>query len=621
MSVNQKMTALADAIRSKTGETGRLSIDAMTIAVDNISVGVELPELTNEGTAADLLSGKELIDDEGNVVTGTMPTATQATPSIAVNSNGLITASATQSAGYVSAGTKSATKQLTTKGTTTYTPSTTSKTIASGVYLTGTQTIEGDANLIPANIISGKSIFGVAGTAEVGNGGSSTPTASKNEVNFYDYDGTILYSYTTEEAQALTELPPLPAREGLVCQGWNYDLATIKSYNRAVDIGAIYITDDGKTRLYIRIAAEGRMTVPLYFSQTVSNGVTIDWGDGSSTETLSGNGNKNTSHTYANIGDYVITLEVISGTLVLGNDQSSCCIMGSTGNNGRVYCNMLQKVEIGNSVTTIGIDAFAYCSSLASITIPDGVTSINGYAFACCSSLVNITIPNSVTTIGHHIFYYCYSLASITIPNSVTSISDTAFHYCYSLASITIPNSVTSISDTAFYNCYSLASITIPNSVTSIGWDAFSDCTGMAFYDFTSHTSVPTLSSTSTFSGIPSDCIIKVPAALYDEWVTATNWSIYLAIIRDEFGNGGSSGGSNEKISFTINMTTYEANDGMTWAEWVNSEYNTDGYFIEDGMVAMDNGAPWYEYVCNSDNYKNVSTSALIIANTQYLLE
>ena len=33
--------------------------------------GVELPELTNEGTATDLLSGKELIDSEGNVVTGT----------------------------------------------------------------------------------------------------------------------------------------------------------------------------------------------------------------------------------------------------------------------------------------------------------------------------------------------------------------------------------------------------------------------------------------------------------------------------------------------------------------------------------------------------------------------
>jgi hypothetical protein len=33
--------------------------------------GVELPELTNEGSAADLFSGKQLIDGEGNKVTGT----------------------------------------------------------------------------------------------------------------------------------------------------------------------------------------------------------------------------------------------------------------------------------------------------------------------------------------------------------------------------------------------------------------------------------------------------------------------------------------------------------------------------------------------------------------------
>lgn len=72
MSINEKMTALADAVRAKTGQTGKLSIDAMTTAVNNMSTGVELPELTNEGVAADVLSGKEFIDSNGNVVTGTM---------------------------------------------------------------------------------------------------------------------------------------------------------------------------------------------------------------------------------------------------------------------------------------------------------------------------------------------------------------------------------------------------------------------------------------------------------------------------------------------------------------------------------------------------------------------
>lgn len=93
-------------------------------------------------------------------------TATQATPSITVSSAGLITAKSTQSAGYVSSGTKSATKQLTTQGAQTITPGTSNKTISSGRYLTGTQTIKGDANLVAANIKKGVSIFGVAGTNE-----------------------------------------------------------------------------------------------------------------------------------------------------------------------------------------------------------------------------------------------------------------------------------------------------------------------------------------------------------------------------------------------------------------------------------------------------------------------
>lgn len=55
-----------------------------------------------------------------------------------------------------------------TQGAQTITPGTSNKTIASGRYLTGTQTIKGDANLVAANIKKGVSIFGVSGTFEGG---------------------------------------------------------------------------------------------------------------------------------------------------------------------------------------------------------------------------------------------------------------------------------------------------------------------------------------------------------------------------------------------------------------------------------------------------------------------
>ena len=110
----------------------------------------------------------------------TPATTVTANPTISVNSStGLITAtsSATKSvtptvvAGYVSSGTAgtitvsgSSTSQLTTKAAATITPGTSNKTIASGTYLIGTQTISGDADLVAKNILSGVNIFGVAGS-------------------------------------------------------------------------------------------------------------------------------------------------------------------------------------------------------------------------------------------------------------------------------------------------------------------------------------------------------------------------------------------------------------------------------------------------------------------------
>lgn len=113
-------------------------------------------------------------------VTGTIQTRTQATPSISVSSGGLITATSTQQTGYVSGGTKTATRQLSTQGAQTITPGTSNQTIPSGKYLTGTQTILGDSDLVASNIKSGVRIFGVTGTYSGSGGGSivHVPSAS-----------------------------------------------------------------------------------------------------------------------------------------------------------------------------------------------------------------------------------------------------------------------------------------------------------------------------------------------------------------------------------------------------------------------------------------------------------
>lgn len=219
--------------------------------------GTQLPSLSSPGTSEDLLTGKELIGADGSVVTGAMAnngslartyttngsrtfskgyysggTITVNVPASTVEVNnpyGNASASDVRSgvtfmsggvertgtmsdasvsivvdeqtgkitafnavAGYLSGGTKD-TEYLTTQAAQTITPGTTDQTISSGTYLTGTQTILGDSNLVSSNIANGVSIFGVTGSYTGASGvkltvtrsGSTSLTASVgSDVNF-----------------------------------------------------------------------------------------------------------------------------------------------------------------------------------------------------------------------------------------------------------------------------------------------------------------------------------------------------------------------------------------------------------------------------------------------------
>lgn len=137
-------------------------------------------------------------------------------------------------------------------------------------------------------------------------------------------------------------------------------------------------------------------------------------------------------------------------------------------------------------------------------------------------------ISSNATKVCDYAFYKHEFLTSIDLPNA-TSISQRAFYACTALTSVKMPN-VMSIEAMAFNGCWELPSVALPK-VTSIGILAFSACLACLVYDFSGCTAVPTLADSNAFGSINADAKIKVPAALYDEWIAATNWTTYASYI------------------------------------------------------------------------------------------
>ena len=144
----------------------------------------------------------------------------------------------------------------------------------------------------------------------------------------------------------------------------------------------------------------------------------------------------------------------------------------------------ITKVNLPNSLRTIGSSAFNSCESLEYINIPNSVTSIGSSAFSGCSRLTSITIPENVTSIGSYAFSYCDSLESVIILGDIKNIEASTFDNCRALKTITIPDSVISIGEQAFLGCSSLENITIPDSIISIGSNAFYGCNSLQYNQY-----------------------------------------------------------------------------------------------------------------------------------------
>ena len=215
--------------------------------------------------------------------------------------------------------------------------------------------------------------------------------------------------------------------------------------------------NDGNTHIWISLP-EGR-TSPM-LGVGVNGTVTVDWGDGTTPDVLTGTDAYTLSYTpnhhYASAGDYVITLTAEGEIYIGGAPEGSQLCLYAANNDDRnwVYRSSIRKIEM----------------------------------------------PSNGEYIGYNAFDKCYGLSSVKISDSVTYICEVSFYCCYSLTSINLPDNVDLLESEAIAGCYGLCKIRFNG------------------------TTPPTAEGRNTFRSLPADCIISVPVGCLDAYKSATNY-------------------------------------------------------------------------------------------------
>lgn len=93
------------------------------------------------------------------------------------------------------------------------------------------------------------------------------------------------------------------------------------------------------------------------------------------------------------------------------------------------YLGEIERVVIGDGVTTVGSCAFAEAGNLRSVELADSVTAIEFQAFQNCNALSNVSFSNNISSIGTLAFYSACGSSGITmnLPSSVSTVGKGAF--------------------------------------------------------------------------------------------------------------------------------------------------------------------------------------------------
>ena len=362
----------------------------------------------------------------------------------------------------------------------------------------------------------------------ISGGGSEV---EEKDVCFWDYDGTLVATYSAVEFANLTNTPNNPSHEGLIAEGWNWSLEDAKTYVAdygCIDIGQMYRTASGKTEVDITIP-DVNFKLYMFLSKYSFGTITVDWGDNSPIETYTSETYLYLPHVYSLAGNYTIMIDGLNNsTYRLRGSTSSCGFMQDAAvfSSGTRAANCVTAIRMGvrgecqtgafykcsniRYVTLYSTDDYSYslsegvfsrCTSLKHVTIPNGVYDLQSYTFqnsgiqsvslpvssrftnnrtglfSDCRSLKRCCIPPDSLVLPGAIFSGCRALKKVVIPNSITTFSGGSwFTYCDSLTELHLPNSITTISAGQGFAYSGIYKTNIPTGLSSLPASMFDYC-------------------------------------------------------------------------------------------------------------------------------------------------
>ena len=449
---------------------------------------------------------------------------------------------------------------VTQKAAATYTPTTSDQTIAANQYLSGAQTVKGDANLVAGNIKKDVQLFGVTGSYE---GGGITPSGTipitqNGQVDVSQYataDVAVPVSSGGVREYIFDDLPQIISQTARTdkynvdfeSNGQFYDSIEIQYYVSNVPKGRIYYcAGNAKTLVYSTSTAHGWGEIDTSYRK-----IKISGGDDANNATLlsfltriddwqepaSFDGDSMYLYLDIPIDGYSVSIYLdhpagYYGGVYYGDGVGTSLNQHPNGSVSHTF------EFSGKYVVQIYADNGLYKASTSRTSNILGGNTMSQSLRRLRLTTSGAYIINDATYPSDGLFAGCYSLVSV---DNLCIYSYYSFRYSsIENAEIVKRTGFDNIGESAFEYCRYLKNIKIPAGITTIESKAFKDCQRAEKFRFEDATP-PTVANSDAFIGIPTTCEFYVPSSALAAYLTATNYpspSTYTYIGFGTFADG-----------------------------------------------------------------------------------